>query len=143
MKLVIRCSSATRSETSSALSRATRSVPNSSTLYDASAVPYAIARLSSTGCPERPVAGPRHSVRIAHARREHPRLAGRRIDLENRSATLLFVQTVFGGVAVRTDAHIQFGAVGARDEALGPVMVDRAAGQVHDFLRPQKRDEFA
>jgi hypothetical protein len=36
---VMRCRSLTRSAISSAVSRATRSVPNSSTLYDASAVP--------------------------------------------------------------------------------------------------------
>ncbi len=40
---VIRCRSVTRALTSSKVSRATRSVPNSSTLKDATAVPYAIA----------------------------------------------------------------------------------------------------
>ena len=40
---VIRRSSSTRASISPAVSRSTRSVPNSSTLYDASAVPYAIA----------------------------------------------------------------------------------------------------
>src|SRR4029078_9838492 len=41
---VMRCRSETRPAISSAVSRVTRSVPNSSTLYEASAVPYAIAR---------------------------------------------------------------------------------------------------
>ena len=40
---VIRRSSSTRASTSPAVSRSTRSVPNSSTLNDASAVPYAMA----------------------------------------------------------------------------------------------------
>ena len=46
---VMRRSSSTRASTSPAVSRSTRSVPNSSTLNDASAVPYAIAS-RTTGC---------------------------------------------------------------------------------------------
>jgi hypothetical protein len=46
-------------------------------------------------------------------------LSGRRIDLENCSATLLFVHTVFGGVAVRTHCHVKTRPVTVRDDAGG------------------------
>ena len=53
--------------------------------------------------------------------------AGRWIDFENCSAMLLFVQAVFGGVAVRTHRYVKTRPVTVRDEVLGPMMIDQYA----------------
>ncbi|SOE91277.1 hypothetical protein SAMN05446927_8183 [Caballeronia arationis] len=61
---------------------------------------------------------------IADARSVDAARAGRRVDFEHVSATVLDFQTVLADIAVGPDAHIQFLTIGTRQKRLGPVMVD-------------------
>ena len=70
---------------------------------------------------------PAQAVRVAQAAREDAPPAGRAIHLPDGRAVLLRFHAVFGDVAVRADADIEQRAVRARDQALGPVMIDGAA----------------
>src|ERR1700720_1612311 len=67
------------------------------------------------------------AVWIAQTAREDAPPAGRAVHLPDGRSVLLRFHSVFGDVAVRTDANIEQRSVRARDEALGPVMVDGAA----------------
>jgi len=53
---------------------------------------------------------------------------------ENCRTILLFVQTIFRRVAVRSDGHVKARAVTGRDEVLSPVMIDLAGGKLGDFF---------
>src|SRR5262249_47478925 len=76
---------------------------------------------------------PVQSVRVAQARGEHARIAARGIDLENGGATLFILHAVLSRVAVGADSRIDARAIGARDDVLGPVVVDGASRQVDDL----------
>ena len=55
-------------------------------------------------------------------------LAG--VDFPDLGAPLLLLHAVLGDIAVRADGDVELGAVAARDQVLGPVMVARPRGQV-------------
>ena len=57
-------------------------------------------------------------------------LAGRQVDLPDRGAAFFDLHAVLADIAVGADGRIQLRAVRAGDDVLGPVVVDRAAGQV-------------
>src|SRR6185437_16507921 len=71
----------------------------------------------------------RQAIGIAQAGSIKAMCAGGSVDLPDRGAPALGLYAVFGDVAVGADTRIELGAVRARRQALGPVMVDRAAGQ--------------
>jgi hypothetical protein len=72
------------------------------------------------------------AVRIAQAACEDAPAPARTIDFPNRGAIFLRLHAVLGDVAVRADADIEQRAVLARHQALGPVMIDRAAGKFEE-----------
>src|SRR4051812_44960362 len=87
-------------------------------------------------CPQR--AGlrlPGEAVRVAQARGEDAVRTGFRVDFPDRGAAFLYLDAVFGGVAVRADRYVELRAIGARDEVLGPVVVARPGGEL-DYLCP-------
>src|SRR5262249_52307982 len=71
----------------------------------------------------------RQTVRIAQSAGKNPKAAAGAIDLEDGGAVMLGLHPVLGDVAVRADADIELRAVGTRNQALGPVMIDRPAWQ--------------
>jgi hypothetical protein len=80
--------------------------------------------------PQHAVGREGHAVGIAQAAREQAFAAARTIDLPDRGAAFLVLHAVLGDVAVRADGCVQLAAVGAGDQRLGPVVVERPAGQV-------------
>ena len=69
------------------------------------------------------------AVGIAQAGGEEPVRAGGAVNFPDRGAVQFRRDAVLGDVAVGADAGIELGAVRAGGQALGPVMVDGAAGQ--------------
>ena len=59
-------------------------------------------------------------------------LAARTVDFPDRGAALFCLQAVFADVAVGAYADIQLAAILAGHHVFGPVMVQRAAGQIDD-----------
>src|SRR5262249_12759346 len=55
------------------------------------------------------------------------------IDLQSASATFLFIKPVLASVAVRAHAYIETGSVGARDQTLGPMMIEGSSREVGDL----------
>ena len=70
------------------------------------------------------------SIGVAQAGGELAVRAGGTVDLPDRCAADLGLDPVLGDVAVGAHARIELRAVGACGEALGPVVVDRSAGQI-------------
>ena len=70
------------------------------------------------------------AVRIAQSAGKDAEAAAGAVDLEDGGAILLGLHPVLGDVAVRADADIELRAVGACDQALGPVVIDRPARQL-------------
>ena len=76
---------------------------------------------------------PIHPVRIAQPGGEQPRVAGCGIHLQDRGTIDLVLHAVLAHIAVRADRHVEARAIAAGNDVLGPVMVDRARGQVDDL----------
>jgi len=57
-------------------------------------------------------------------------LAGLAVDLPDRGAAVLRRDAVLGGIAVGADGDVEVAAVRRGDDVLGPVMIDRPAGQI-------------
>ncbi len=60
-------------------------------------------------------------------------LPGTHVELPDRGAARFRVDAVLGHVAVRADRHVKLAAVGARDDVLRPVMVDRTCRKIGDL----------
>jgi hypothetical protein len=71
--------------------------------------------------------------RIAHAAGIDAMCTGRRVDLLDRGPLAFGLKPIFGDVAVRADPDIELGAVGARHQGLGPVVIDRAARKIRQL----------
>ena len=76
---------------------------------------------------------PGRTVRVAQARSEHTRFAGGAVDFEYGGAIGLVVDAVFADIAVGADRGIKLRPIRARGQILGPVVVERASGQVRDL----------
>jgi hypothetical protein len=74
-------------------------------------------------------AHPRHSVGVAQAGRVEALLARVEVNLPDGGATLLLVDAVLGGIAVRAHGGIEPLAVRTGDDVLGPVMIEGAPGR--------------
>ena len=61
--------------------------------------------------------------------------AGRGIKLPDAGAVFLPINSELGGVAVRSDGHVQLRSVGVGDHVLRPVMIEPARGEIDDFHR--------
>ena len=66
-------------------------------------------------------------VRVAEAAREDAPAPTSAVDFPDRRPIFLRFDTVLGDVAVRTDADIEQRAISTGCQALGPVVIDRAA----------------
>ncbi|MNC41761.1 hypothetical protein D3C75_905390 [compost metagenome] len=73
---------------------------------------------------------PGQAVRVAQAGGEQAVLAAGGVHFPDRGAPLFLVHTVFAYVAVGADRHEKFLAIGAGDDVLGPVVVERPAWQL-------------
>ncbi|SOZ09699.1 protein of unknown function (plasmid) [Cupriavidus taiwanensis] len=78
---------------------------------------------------------PRHAIGVAQPAGKDAVLAGAALNLPDRGAAGFLVHAVFAHVAVRAHGHVKLAAIAAGDQALGPVMVERPAGQVDHLLR--------
>ncbi len=76
---------------------------------------------------------PVESVRIAQAGRKDPGGARGGIDLEDGGASFFFLHAVLGDVAVGSHRHVQLRPLSIRDDVLGPVVIERTAGEVGHF----------
>src|SRR5438876_175957 len=59
----------------------------------------------------------------------------RRVDLPNGRSLIFNREAIFGGVTIRSHADVQLGAIGTRDKALRPMVVNGAARQLGHLCR--------
>ncbi|MNP16441.1 hypothetical protein D3C76_1088330 [compost metagenome] len=72
---------------------------------------------------------PGHAVGVAQARGKQTLLAVGRIDFPDGGATCFLIHAVLTDIAVGANRNVELFAIAAGDDILGPVMVQRAAGQ--------------
>ena len=73
--------------------------------------------------------------RIAQAGGKHPCPPRHRIDFEDRRPALFISDAVLTGVAVGPDGDVEMRAVWARDDVLGPMIIDGAGRQIGHLHR--------
>src|SRR5262245_37312389 len=80
---------------------------------------------------------PYHTVRVAQPARDQTFGPGLRIDFPDSRASLLRKHAVLACIAVRANSHVQMLAVAARQQILGPVVID--TGRQIDHLYADRR----